>query len=236
MLDEPGGQTCVPISSGYQDARVVFCPDLETEELELRGAERMEELILTCSVARTDIEWTIDCDAISYFATHHPHLSNCTLHAKISEFVAAKTLDCVAEMSPGLPYPVNSSQPRLPLTPRLLPYQRYMLPSVQKRCLLILEALGFSPPSWETFEYDDLSYTKGFKASRDQEGFHDFTKPRASSEESEDYESFWSIQQDDSETWWPQELEQRFEGFLEYWSIATPSQDRSEHTSPEGST
>lgn len=237
MLDGSGGQTCIPISSGYQDARIVFCPDLKTGEPELHKAERVEELIKRCSVDATDIEWTINCDAVSYFATHHPQLNCSPLRGKISEFVAAKTLDCVAQMSHDLSYSVNLSQPQLPIIPGLLSYQRFILPSAQKRALLILRALGFSPPSWETFEFDCMGYTQGLKAKKDQTIFENLEKPRRGNDESEDIENFWNIERDNSEAmWWSEELDQGFERFLDYWNFLSPSQDQLQQTSSKVAT
>lgn len=234
MLDRPEGQTCIPMSSGYEDARIVFCPDLDTGEPELRKAGRMEELIKRSSIANTDIEWTIDCDAVSYFATHHPRLNSSPLHTKISEFVAAKTMDCVAQLSHDLSYSVNLSQPQFALPPDLLSYQRFILPSVQKRALLILQILGFSPPAWDTFELDGLGYTKGLKARKGSESDEDLAKPPKSANKSKDSKSFWSIQRDSSEdAWWPIELEQGFERFLDYWNLAASSSDSLKFAAPE---
>lgn len=233
MLDGSEGQTCIPMSSGYDGARILFWPDVDTGEPELRKAGGLEELIKRSSIAGSDIEWTIDCDAVSYFATHHPQLDCSPLHVKISEFVAAKTLDCVAQLSHDLSYSVNLSQPQLSLPPGLLSYQRSILPSVQKRALLILQALGFSPPTWDTFEFDYLGYTEGLKATRGQDNYQGLANSRRSDDTSKDFESFWSIKRDSSEeAWWPVELEQGFESFLDHWNLATPSRDEVKQNIP----
>lgn len=232
ILDGPGGQSCVPISCEYEGARVVFCPDLENGESELCRAGRVEELIKRSSIAGTGIEWTIDCDAVSYFVTHHPQLNCSPLHVKISEFVAAKTLDCVAQLSHDLSYSVNLSQPQLPLPPGLWSYQRYILPSVQKRALLILQVLGFSPPSWNSFQFDSLGYTEGLEARTDLHGRESSRRPRKSDDKVKEHASFWNIQRNDVEdAWWPLELEEGFERFLDHWNRGTDPSARSNEPS-----
>ena len=233
IVHSSGNQNCIPMSCEYEDARVVFHPEADAGEPELWKAGKVEEIIERNSIAGTGIEWTIDCDAISYFATHHPEIHCSPLGAKVSEFVAAKTLDCVAELSDDLSYSVNLNQPQLPLPPTLVSYQRSVLPSVQKRAIYILQALGFSPPPYSAFKFSPSGYTQSVDSRVDLRSDPKSPRHHGKKNRKKPSEDYWCIKRDDSgDAWWPEELEQGFERCLDFWNTGSSQSSSKSHKTP----
>lgn len=207
-LDE--GQIPIPITAGFETAKVVFYVGSGMDGIELCKSGVVEDLIHRTSITKSAVEWMVDCDDISYFNTQHTDLRNRELQHQISIFVSAKALDCVAELSQELSYSVNMSQMKAHMPLGLLTYQRSVLPAVQRRCLSVLKVLGFSPPPYEAFEFDETGHTIGMKTN----GTSPSQRPSKHQEP-----TYWlAAKGHPKEKWWSESLEAGFHHFFTYWA------------------
>ncbi|KAF2026867.1 hypothetical protein EK21DRAFT_115366 [Setomelanomma holmii] len=206
IVPSPDGDIQVPISESLDKAQVVlYIADLTSEGIELCKDGAVEELIQRTTISATDIEWTIDCDAINFLSSQHPEVAaNEKLCRKLSEFVAAKTLDSVAALSGELTYSVNTKRNKYSVPPTLRSYQDHILPSVQKRSITILILLGFLPPGWEEFEFAEHGFTTGIRRQYE-------SQPDATT-------SCWSWMESPSGlAWWSDKLDRLVVQELQHW-------------------
>lgn len=132
------GETPVAISADFETAQVLIYVAAENGDIELCKRGSVDDLTDKSAVSPNQIEWNIDCNAVNYFAAHHPKVRDPSLLRKISEFVGAKTLDAVAAISHELTYSVNVKRSKFNLPICFKTYQLSILSSVQKRCLDVL--------------------------------------------------------------------------------------------------
>jgi hypothetical protein len=217
----PEGQIPIPMSAGFDAAQVVFYVGLDEESIELYKSGVLESFIQPSSLPPPVVEWTVDCDMVNYFSTLHPTLRSNGLKRKISEFVAAKTLDCVVELSQVLSYSVNVTQMAAELPEGLSRYQNYTLPSIQMRSLTILDILGFCPPRYSTFQFNKTGQTIGKSFS---------FAPQSGPEQP----NYWEAAAGHSgDMWWSESLHDGFYRFLKYWTAKLRTEAEKTHDEDE---
>jgi hypothetical protein len=215
IVPSPNGDIQVPVSESLEEARVIlYVADVTSGAIELCKNGVVEELIQRTSIAATDIEWTIDCDAINFLTSQHPEVTaNDEICRQLSEVVTAKTLDCVAALSSELTYSVNTKRNKYNIPPALRTYQDHVLPSVQKRSIKILTMLGFLPPAWENFEFKEHGHTRGFC-----ERYASQTNTTI---------SYWSWTESQAgPAWWSDKLDKLVVHEIEHWAHGTSTNEK----------
>ncbi|KAL3475478.1 hypothetical protein BJX99DRAFT_259421 [Aspergillus californicus] len=144
--------TPVPITSGYEEARVIFEVSASENTGGLYLERNLEDLIsLETGPPSIFSGWRIDCSRTDFVNLHHRSL--CESHpvalARISTFAAIEVINEISTLSSSFDlntsgsfwYRHHSKSPR-----GFLSFTHAGLPMIQSRALRILMILGFRPP------------------------------------------------------------------------------------------
>lgn len=208
LVPSPNGDIPIPINAKFESAQLVAYIAATEGNIEICKLGKVEELITKTSATMAEIEWNIDCSTVNYFAAHHPEIRGLSLHEKISEFVAAKTLDTITAMSRELTYSVNVKRMQLKVPDEMLTYQDLVLPSVRKRGLAILRLLGYCLPTQDEFIFNiDTGNVIGLGE------VHKW------GEEKEQVHTYWQASlAHKGEGLWSDELDLRFRRYVRFWT------------------